>query len=425
MAATTDRTIDWYRVPIDPQELTALNQRSDGKGMVQAGGYLAILIVTGVGAYLSWLWLPWYVTLAALFLHGTVRHFTINAVHELVHGTVFRTAWLNSFFVNIFSFLGWHNHRFFWGSHSEHHKFTLHPPDDLEVVLPATQTIRAFVKTAVIDPILLWQKIKEHSRIARGRFQGEWPEHLFPESDVTRRKQVSQWARVILIGHAAIAIVSLASGQWIIPIIVSLAPFIAGWLFFLCNNTQHTGLVDNVEDFRLCCRTIYLNPVVRFLYWQMNYHTEHHMYAAVPCYNLARLHRAVRHEMPPTLNGLLETWVQIGHIMTRQKHDPTYQYVQPLPGEKRTGAPAISTAAAKEKASTTTVGSNEQPRPTSRRWECSVCGFIYDEALGLPEEGIAPGTAWEDIPDDWCCPDCGVSKADFEMVEITDRSEAA
>ena len=43
-----------------------------------------------------------------------------------------------------------------------------------------------------------------------------------------------------------------------------------------------------------------------------------------------------------------------------------------------------------------------------RTWMCVVCGFIYDEAEGLPEEGIAPGTRWEDIPDDWVCPDCGV-----------------
>jgi len=53
----------------------------------------------------------------------------------------------------------------------------------------------------------------------------------------------------------------------------------------------------------------------------------------------------------------------------------------------------------------------------TRKWECVVCGFIYDEAKGLPEEGIAPGTAWEDVPEDWECPDCGVSKADFEMIE--------
>lgn len=54
----------------------------------------------------------------------------------------------------------------------------------------------------------------------------------------------------------------------------------------------------------------------------------------------------------------------------------------------------------------------------TRKWQCLVCGFIYDEAEGLADEGIAPGTAWEDIPEDWQCPECGVSKADFEMVEI-------
>jgi len=51
-------------------------------------------------------------------------------------------------------------------------------------------------------------------------------------------------------------------------------------------------------------------------------------------------------------------------------------------------------------------------------WECTLCGFIYDESTGLPEEGISAGTRWEDIPEDWCCPDCGVSKADFMMRKV-------
>ncbi|AQQ68155.1 hypothetical protein Mag101_11295 [Microbulbifer agarilyticus] len=53
-----------------------------------------------------------------------------------------------------------------------------------------------------------------------------------------------------------------------------------------------------------------------------------------------------------------------------------------------------------------------------KTWECLVCGWVYDEANGWPEDGIAPGTRWEDIPNDWLCPDCGVGKADFEMVEV-------
>jgi len=53
-----------------------------------------------------------------------------------------------------------------------------------------------------------------------------------------------------------------------------------------------------------------------------------------------------------------------------------------------------------------------------KAWQCVVCGFIYDETKGLPEEGIQPGTQWADIPESWACPDCGVAKADFEMIEI-------
>ena len=53
-----------------------------------------------------------------------------------------------------------------------------------------------------------------------------------------------------------------------------------------------------------------------------------------------------------------------------------------------------------------------------KKYKCIICEFIYDEELGLPEEGIAPGTAWDDVPEDWICPECGVGKSDFDMVEI-------
>lgn len=50
------------------------------------------------------------------------------------------------------------------------------------------------------------------------------------------------------------------------------------------------------------------------------------------------------------------------------------------------------------------------------KWECVICGFIYDEAEGIPDEGIPAGTLWADVPEDWECPDCGISKFDFDMV---------
>ena len=53
-----------------------------------------------------------------------------------------------------------------------------------------------------------------------------------------------------------------------------------------------------------------------------------------------------------------------------------------------------------------------------KTWMCIVCGWVYNEKNGAPEEGLAPGTRWEDVPDDWCCPDCGAFKDEFEMMAI-------
>jgi len=61
------------------------------------------------------------------------------------------------------------------------------------------------------------------------------------------------------------------------------------------------------------------------------------------------------------------------------------------------------------------VMNSEQPYC---KWMCLICGFIYDEAKGLPEEGLPPGTRWDQIPPNWTCPECGARKEDFEMVKI-------
>ncbi|MCY1280412.1 Nitric oxide reductase FlRd-NAD(+) reductase [compost metagenome] len=60
-----------------------------------------------------------------------------------------------------------------------------------------------------------------------------------------------------------------------------------------------------------------------------------------------------------------------------------------------------------------------------KKWLCIICGVIYDEAEGWPKDGIPPGTRWEDVPEDWKCPECGVGKADFEMLEISDQPATA
>ena len=53
-----------------------------------------------------------------------------------------------------------------------------------------------------------------------------------------------------------------------------------------------------------------------------------------------------------------------------------------------------------------------------RTWMCLTCGFVYDEAAGMPDEGLPAGTRWQDVPINWTCPECGARKEDFEMIEI-------
>ncbi len=323
--------INWYRTPIDRDVLAALNQRSDVRGFAQTLGHLGIIALTGATAWYAAMNWPALAVLALLFLHGTVYAFLLNGFHELCHSSVFKTRWLNTFFLYVFSFLGGYNPVMFWASHQEHHKYTLHPPDDLEVVLPVEITLSSFLKYSFINPWGFIERVKGLIRLSRGRLEGEWEHVLFPASEPDKRRRLFTWARIILFGHLFIAVVSIALGLWMIPVLITLAPFYGGLLLFLCNNTQHVGLQDNAPDFRLCTRTIMLNPVVRFLYWHMNYHIEHHMYAAVPCYHLGKLHEAIKHDLPPSPRGLLAAWQQIIAILRKQKTDPAYQYVPVLP----------------------------------------------------------------------------------------------
>ena len=324
--------VKWYRCPVPREELSQLNKRSDLLGLAQTVGFLAVVLGGAALAISSMHVWPWYVTALLVLLNGHTWHFLINGFHELVHESVFRTRWLNGVFLRVLSFLGWYNHHFFWASHTEHHKFTLHPPDDQEVVLPQNFDLRNLWKQGIINWRYPYYALRGTVRTAAGHVDGgEWAQHLFPQSNVEGRRKLRNWARVLLVGQGLLLAGALALGWWVWPLVFTFPMMFGGWLHALCNSSQHIGLQDNVPDFRRCCRTIYLSPPLQFLYWHMNFHTEHHMYAAVPCYNLPRLHRLIRHDMPPCPRGLVETWRQITEIQRRQKEDPSYQYEAPLP----------------------------------------------------------------------------------------------
>jgi fatty acid desaturase len=329
------RGISWYRSPLPPGELRQLHARSNLLGALQTLGYLVLIAVPGGLSLRAGLAHHWGAATAWLFAYGILASFLINAVHELGHNTVFESAALNTWFCRLFAFLGWINHEMFCVSHVRHHRYTLHPPDDEENPLPIKFTVRDFIRGCVVNYPFAWYSIKKTLRIARGRFEGAWELTLYPPGEPALARPAIRWSWVLLVGHGAILVASLAMHAWWIPVVVSLGGFFGNGLFLLCNSTQHIALPSHNSDFRLCCRTFTLNPAVQFIYWHMNYHIEHHMYAAVPCYRLGRLHRAIRADLPPTPHGIRAVWREIAAIVRRQSAEPGWVYMPSLPEQGR------------------------------------------------------------------------------------------
>lgn len=320
----SEERIAWERVGLDKEELSRLNGRSDFRGFLQCISLLAVVTVTGSFIWWSWVYNRWFL-LPALFFHGTVIGFfsPAAAVHELSHGTPFKSRFWNEFFIRIFSFISWTNYVHFRASHQRHHRFTVHDVLDQEVVLPRTVTWLNLVSFFSADLRGLGLAIWNNIQLSFGRFNNGWDQIIFPESDLTGRKEVVRWSQVVVWGHFLLLVVFAVTGNWIlIPIVV--VPQYFPWLSAMCGVPQHAGLPSNVNDFRKCCRTMILDPVSSYLYWNMNYHVEHHMYPAVPFFRLPQLHERIRADCPVPCKGLIAAWREIFYAQKMRRTDPGY-----------------------------------------------------------------------------------------------------
>jgi fatty acid desaturase len=118
---------------------------------------------------------------------------------------------------------------------------------------------------------------------------------------------------------------------WILIVVVTFGSFFVTFLSRGCGIQQHLGLRPGVPDWRISCHTVIFGPLMSYLYWRMNYHIEHHMYAAVPFFNLRRLHEAIDFDTPKSLRGFLKGIKRILRIQKRQRKDPGYTYLPEFP----------------------------------------------------------------------------------------------
>ena len=340
--------VKWYRSPVEPATLRLLMQRSDLQGWLQAGGHLALAVATATLVWWCWSRHLWLGFALMLFAHGTVvSFFTGVAPHELAHGTVFRTKRLNGVFLYLLSLLSWWDPFDYGTSHTYHHRYTLYPEGDRENLLPLhpsvgrTFLLQMFTVNLLTRPGRNFSKGGLLSTVAitvlsalglMGSTKApirQWIEALHLDQPTEAWKSM-WWARAQLLFHSTVVVVGLASGLWVLPLVITVAPFIGNWLTYFVGLPQHCGLRDNVPDFRKSTRSMKLDPISTFLYWRMNWHTEHHMYAGVPCYNLKKLARATAADMPEP-RTLVGAWREMLEIWNRQVDDPDYQYDTPLP----------------------------------------------------------------------------------------------
>lgn len=316
---------EWYTTPIPRKRLKELMKRKDGPAIRDTAIWTLALLASGILAYVSWG--TWW-AIPAFLLYGAIyitpaesRH------HECAHGTPFKTAWMNEVLYQVVSFMAVKPATSMRWRHARHHTNTIIVGADVEIRAPRPPIWRRIILEIwrlEVGPIQMkkvilhcFGKLLEEERI------------YIPESE--QRKTFWE-ARIWMLIYVTVIAWSIYIGS-IMPIVFILLPVIYGsWLYFFMGFTQHIGLHEDVLDHRLNSRTFYSNPVINFLYWNMNYHIEHHMFPMVPYYALPALHEEMKHDCPPACPSFRAAIKETFVALWIQRKDPGYVIDRPLPG---------------------------------------------------------------------------------------------
>ena len=151
-----------------------------------------------------------------------------------------------------------------------------------------------------------------------------------------------RWARFALLGYAALIAVFAAFHLWVLIYLLVFGSFFATIIGNLTGSIQHLGLSHSVPDWRLVCHTVRVNPLIAYLYWNMNYHAEHHMYAAVPFWQLPAFHEAVRGSDAGACRGIRRGAAARGLDQAQAEGRPVVHLCAPLPGGRPTPEVEVS-----------------------------------------------------------------------------------
>lgn len=337
-AANTERArqagyvdAQWPLPAIDPSRLREFQQRSNARAALSTALWLALLVMSGwvvIATWWSWWSLPAIAVYSALYGGASDSRW-----HEMGHGTAFNSRRLNDAVYYLACFMLFRGPTVWRWSHYRHHTDTIISGHDAEIAFQRPPSIARTMWrfTHIQGGLELLGRLLRHSV---GRLDAEARE-LVPEHEQHR---VVVESRVMVVILAAAVMMSGLLSSAVPVILVGGSTILGGWLVVFFGITQHAGLQEDVLDHRRNTRTVMMNPVFRFLYLNMNFHVEHHMFPSVPYHALPALHLEIAPQLAPALPSTGAAYRQIFSAMRKQRDDPSYEIPIDLPtmtgGEK-------------------------------------------------------------------------------------------
>jgi Na(+)-translocating NADH:ubiquinone oxidoreductase F subunit len=239
---------------------------------------------------------------------------------------------MNNVLYEIASFMVFRQSTVWRWSHTRHHSDTIIRGRDPEIAVPRPPKLfnRILQHFAIISTPREFNKILLH---ASGRIHPQVATFL-PESEY---RKVFLRARIYLFIYASVIGLSIYFWTLLPLFFIGLSNILGSWLMVIYGTTQHAGLEENVLDHRLNSRTVYMNRLHRYLYWNMNYHIEHHMFPLVPYHALPKLHKLIKDDLPKPKKSILDAYREIIPALIKQSRDPAYHIIKELPSSSDTG----------------------------------------------------------------------------------------
>ena len=326
---------DWYQCPVPREEMRKLLERRDGPAIRDSILWFGLILGSAYATFV--LWGSWWAVVPYLIYAVLYASTSDSRWHESSHGTAFRTDWMNIVLYEIASFMVMRESTVWRWSHTRHHSDTIIVGRDPEIAVPRPPDLSALIQS--FFGLTTYPRYFHHIILhAVGRTTEDESTYI-PEAEYPR---IFWKARIYLAIYVGVITVSVVTGSILPIMLVGGVHLFGSWLMPIYGLTQHAGLAENVLDHRLNCRTVYMNIVNRYLYWNMNYHVEHHMFPLVPYHALPRLHELVKDDCPTPYSSIVKAWREIVPAVIRQVQEPAWHVKRKLP-EPKTKTPGVTT----------------------------------------------------------------------------------